>query len=312
VNRLSRLLSSIALLAAGLAAVNAHAAEVKIPHHGLALNAELDLAPGKAVRDGIVLMVHGTLGHARLDIMQGLQAAYRAKGRNTLAINLSLGINDRHGDYDCTQAHRHRHTDALEEIAAWLAWAKQQGAKDIVLLGHARGGNQVAWFMAERDDATVDTVVLVAPLVSYAAQVRAEYEQRFGVALAPVLERAKAMVAAGHGSGLLAKVGFLHCQDTTVSADSFVSYYDEDRRMDTAFLLRKYAKHAVIFSGTQDTVVTGLESRMMSLADGKRIKLVSLDGADHMFRGPYRDDVVAVVREFRNQAFEADGKGECE
>lgn len=309
---LSVVLLAIALPLGVAGTSTARAAEARIPHHGLTLNGELELASGRSVRDGLVIMVHGTLAHARMEIMQGLQASFRARGLSTLAITLSLGIDDRRGMYDCAVAHRHRHDDALGEIAAWIGWAKQQGAKDLVLLGHSRGGNQVARYVTERDDPTIDTVVLIAPLVSYAAQVRAEYEKRFGVPLAPVLARAKQMMEGGQRRAEIGKTGFLSCKEATVSAESFVSYYDDDRRMDTAYLLRNYKKNALVVSGTQDTVVTGLESRMMSLADGKRVKLVSLEGADHMFRDLYLDDIATLVREFRDQAFEVSGKGECE
>jgi pimeloyl-ACP methyl ester carboxylesterase len=295
-------------LIAGQAIAPAEAAEVKIRHQGLTLNAELELAPGKTVANGLALMVHSTLAHARMELMQGLQAAFEEKGISTLAINLGLGVSDRHGAYDCAQTHKHRHTDALDEIGAWLAWAKQQDAKDVVLLGYSRGGNQVAWFAAERNDPAIDMVVLVAPMVTHAAALREEYQQRFGTALPPLLARAKQTVAAGQGSALLEGVGFLQCKNARVTAEAFVSYYDADRRLDTTFLLRKIKQPVLVVTGTEDTVVTGLESRLVSMADDQRLKLVVLPGADHMFRHPYPRDIADSVRAFRDQLFETTGE----
>ena len=57
-----------------------------------------------------------------MEPIANLQDVLTERGFNTLAITLSLGISDRKGIYDCAQPHRHLHTDALDEISAWLQW----------------------------------------------------------------------------------------------------------------------------------------------------------------------------------------------
>jgi len=37
--------------------------EVILQHDGLTLNAELTLAAGRTIPDGVIVMLHGTLGH---------------------------------------------------------------------------------------------------------------------------------------------------------------------------------------------------------------------------------------------------------
>jgi len=155
--------------------VAASAEEVKQPFNGLTLNANLDLAEGKTVADGVVLMTHGTLGHNGMEIIKTLQGLLKERGRSTLAITLSLGKDDRHGMYGCDGTHDHRHIDALDEIGAWLEWLKKKGAKDVVLLGHSRGGDQTAWFAVERDDPAIRKIVLIAPMTWSQAGTEEDY-----------------------------------------------------------------------------------------------------------------------------------------
>ena len=126
-----------------------------------------------------------------MEIISTLQSLFAENGISSLAINLSLGISNRPSStYDCKTPHRHKHTDALKEIEAWLEWLKVAGTKQVVLLGHSRGGNQTAWFAAEHDDPTIRKVILVAPQVwstDYAAK---DYEKRYGKPLKPLLDKA--------------------------------------------------------------------------------------------------------------------------
>ena len=64
--------------------------------------------------------------------------------------------------YDCATPHRHRHTDAMAEIGAWLDWLKAQGAEQVALLGHSRGGNQTARFAAATADPVVTNVIVTS------------------------------------------------------------------------------------------------------------------------------------------------------
>lgn len=288
------------VLIAGLAAVSVHAEEVKLEHDGLTLNAELQLAPGKTLADGVILMTHGTLAHARMEIMRGLQATFKEYGFNTLAINLSLGQDDRHGMYDCAATHRHKHTNALDEIGLWLDWAKGQGAAEIVLLGHSRGGNQTAWFAAERGDPALRAVVLVAPQLWSPDYARQSYRKRYGTDLDPFLEKAKALVAEGKGGTVLQGVDFIYCEETAATAEAVVSYYATDPRKDTPYLLAKIDKPVLVFAGTADTVVDGerLAGQVQPLTDRGRVELRVIEGADHMFRDLYWYDIVEAVEAF--------------
>ncbi len=276
----------------------AEAKEVTLPYKGLSLNANLELAPGKGVKQGVVLITHGTLAHNGMEMISALQGALKDKGINTLAINLSFGQSNRHGMVDCATTHMHRHTDALDEIGVWLDWLKTQGAKDVILLGHSRGGNQTAWFAVERAAPLVSKVVLLAPATWDAAAAAGAYQKSYNKPLAPVLARAQELVKAGKGLTVLEHTDILYCKDARVSAESFVSYYAPEPRLDTPHLLPKIKQPTLVVVAGSDEVVVGLDRKVAPLADGKRVQMKVVKDADHFFRDLFLDDVVDAIVAF--------------
>lgn len=274
------------------------AGEVKITHQGLTLNANLELAPGKTVADGVMLVTHGMLAHGGMELIAALQGLLKEKGWSSLAINLGLGVSNRKGMYDCAQPHTHRHADALDEIGLWLSWLEGQGAKSVVLLGHSQGGNQTARFVSERDRPTVSAVVLLAPATWDEQKAAKGYEARYKQPLKPILERAQALVAAGKGGTQFERTGFLYCADATVTAESFVAYYAPDTRRDTPSLLPKITKPVLVVAASQDEIISDLPARAAAHADGKRVQLKVIEGADHFFRDLYAEDAVEAIAAF--------------
>src|SRR5579864_2840445 len=80
----------------------ATAEEVTLEHLGLELTANLETIPSKPLKtEPIVLLVHDSLGHGRMEPMAALQDGLRDLGLNSLAITLGLGLDKRHGMFDC-------------------------------------------------------------------------------------------------------------------------------------------------------------------------------------------------------------------
>src|SRR5262245_57576967 len=92
---------ALALMALIVGVSAARAEEVRTRLRGTTLNGELTLTAGKQLEDGVTLIVHGSLAHDKMELIAALQKLMAARGVSTLAINLSLGINDRHGFFDC-------------------------------------------------------------------------------------------------------------------------------------------------------------------------------------------------------------------
>ena len=291
---------SIFILFSFLSAYEAYAEEVKLQQDDLTLNANLEKADDWPVAP-TVLITHGTLSHNKSEIMTALQELFLQNGVSSLAINLGLGLNDRQGPYDCNTPHSHRHEDAIDEIGTWLDWLEKQGVKQVVLLGHSRGGNQTAWFAAEHDDPVIKKVILVAPQTwnpEYEAQ---SYENNYGKPLAEIMGKAESMVAAGRPQTAIEHTDFIYCKDTTVSAEAMVSYYAADPRKDTPYLLPKIKKPVLVFAGSEDQTVKGLNEKLAPLAEAGDIELVVIDGADHFFRDLYVEDLVDSAVEFINE-----------
>lgn len=278
----------------------AQAKEVKQQFNGLTVNANLLMADGAGFADGIVLLTHGTLTHKGRSTYDQLQKNLAAEGVSSLAINLSLGLNDRQGEYDCNVAHTHKHTDALDEIDFWLNWLEKQGATQVTLMGHSRGGNQTAWFAAERDRALIKKVVLVAPATGEQQSAK-EYQDKYGVAVDTVLAKANKLIKAGKGDTLMKDTDFIYCKKTQVTAAAFADYYTVKPQFDTPTLLNNPNKPTLVIMGSADTVVADLPEKLQPMIDAGKIETVTLEDADHFFLDFASEDMATATTEFINQ-----------
>ncbi|MFZ1575399.1 MAG: alpha/beta hydrolase [Chromatiaceae bacterium] len=286
--------TGLALLLA-LSLTPAQGEEVTLEHQGLTLNANLETTGANWPQGPVVLMTHGTLAHGGMETLQGLQSALKDRGISSLSMTLSLGLDNRRGMYECGTPHSHQHTDAVAEIGAWLGWLQGQGTAKVALLGHSRGGNQSARFAAEHPEAPISAVILIAPDLERGDSEK-DYRQRYGKELAPRLEQARQLEGEGRGSVLLEHLDFIYCPDTSATAAALLSYYAPDPRMDTPRLIPEIKAPVLVIAGSEDKVGEGLVEKVQPLADGQRVQLIVLDGADHFFRDLYADDIGDAVR----------------
>lgn len=292
-----RIGSVVCIITLALCSVTAAAKEVTLRHRGLALNANLELAAGRKIADGVIVITHSGLAHGRMETLAYLQELLQDSGYNSLAITLSLGVDNRHGMFDCQAIHRHRYADGAAELGAWLDWLQQQGAQQAVLLGHSRGAAQTAIYMAEQENDLVKAMVLLAP-DTQATNDAAAYQRRHHAPLAPVLQKAQALVRAGRGQTVLEHTGILYCTDTRVTADTIVSYYGPDPRLDTPYLIPGIKKPVLIVIAGHDEVVVGFRDKFAPIADGQRVQVKVVEGAGHFFRDLHADDAVDAMRVF--------------
>lgn len=271
----------------------AQAQQVSITHGNLSLIGKLSIAEGKTLRDGIVLLVHGTLAHMNMEIVRETQRILKERDLSSLAINLSLGIDRRAGPYDCATPHTHRHTDALSEIGSWVDWLKEKGATRIVLAGHSRGGNQVAQFAVKRRASGIQALVLIAPPTWKPGKRRNAYEKTHPNGFDNALARARA----AKPDEMLEFKSLLYCKNAKATGASFLSYYAPDKAFDTPALLEHTGRPALVIAGSNDRVIPDLAARTRAYVSGK-IKLSVIDGAGHFFRDLYLEDVVDEIEAF--------------
>lgn len=288
----------VGVVLSGLVSFQASAGEVKIKQDGVTLNAYWSPASERWQSGPVVLMTHGTMLHGKAELMETLQGLFSDVGISSLSITLSLSQDDRHGIYECMTPHHHKHRDAVGEQGAWLSWLEAQGAENVVLLGHSRGGNQTAMFATERDAALIKKVILIAPQTWNEAKVTAGYQKKYGQALPALLDKAQALVDAGKGATEMDVKGFIYCPDAKASAATILSYYKPDQYLDTPSLMPEIKKPVLVIAATDDTVVKGLPERLAPMAEAGTIELVVIDGADHSFRDLYADEVVEYIQAF--------------
>lgn len=291
--KLSTLLFASLLSVSGLAS----AEDVKQTYQGKTLNANLVYADGKSYGDTVVLLLHGTLTHNGRSTYADLQNNLAKVGVTSLSMNLSLGLNDRRGEYDCATPHTHKHTDAIAEVGVWMDWLKQQGVKKVSVMGHSRGGNQIAWYVSEKDSDAINKVVLLAPATG-AQQSGKEYQEKYGKPLDSVLKKAKEMVKAGKGKELMKDTDFIYCEKSQVTAEAFVDYYDVKPKFDTPTVLKSIKKPTLVIVGTEDTVVPELPKRLEAIKGQKNVTITTIDGGDHFFVDLANEDVAAAVGKF--------------
>lgn len=271
--------------------------EIKQPYNGLTVNANLMLADGKSYGDEMVLLTHGTLTHKDRSTYKQIQKNLAYNGVSSLAINLSLGLDDRHGEYDCAVPHTHKHTDALKEIGFWLDWLQSKGADKVTLMGHSRGGNQTAWYGVEHDSDAVQGLVLIAPATGEQQSAK-DYEKKYGTPLAPILEKANKLVAEGQGGTLMKDVDFIYCENAQVTAAAFADYYNPKPQFDTPTVLKNINKAVLVVMGSADTAVPDLPEKIQPLADAGKVETLMLEDADHFFLDFANEDLAAAAAEF--------------
>jgi pimeloyl-ACP methyl ester carboxylesterase len=287
------------------AVVPARAEPVAQEYLGLEVGGNLEIAPARSLaKDGVILIVHGSAAHHRLDVIEALQRNLAARGLNSLAITLSLGLPKRTGMFDCGLEHDHRHADAADEIIAWVEWLQKKGANRVTLLGHSRGGGQAALAVVERSDAGVAGLVLAAPLWQTEAEIAVRYATDSGQPLEPLLAKARQLSEAGEGDTLLQVPSFLHCKPAKVTAAAFLDYYAPDPQFDVLKLIPETGVRALLVLAGGDRITPGLAGAVTAarragrLPPPDRLTTITVDDADHFFRDLFGEDLADHVATF--------------
>ena len=296
------LIAPVLSLVCGLMSISISAEEIIIKADQLRLNATLNLVTDSIDEGPLVLLVHGTLGHKDMEIIANLQTLLADEEINSLAINLSLGIDNRQGPFDCAVPHDHRHEDAVEEIATWIKWLKGQDVNHVLLAGHSRGGSQVAAY-SQNADAIVMGQVLIAPSTwsrKYAAKA---YQDRYQKSLEDLIAVATQQITNGW---MPEPTSLVYCANALkVKAASFLSYYQPPQTLNTPDLLVEGGLPTLVLGAGDDQIVKDLPQQMQ-LRNFSNVEFIMVDDADHFYRDLYADDVVEVMVENISSLLEQD------
>jgi pimeloyl-ACP methyl ester carboxylesterase len=269
--------------AAGLlaAALPAAAEPVQLKSGQVRLNANLELPAGKQIADGVALILHGTLSHDRQETIVALQENLKKHGIGTLAITLSLGIDNREGPRPCGLLHDYALAGARREIAAWMAWLRAQGVRPVDLIGFSRGGAQIAALAPKLTQ--VGHVVLMAPAFATADEQAAAYQRAFGHALAQPLEEARQLPLQKF------TVDFLLCKDAPVLGATFLDAYQE---LPPQLAAETQHPTLVVIAG-KDEIVPDLAKKLPS-----QVQRIVIGGSSHFFPDLYGEDAADAIAKF--------------
>jgi len=266
---------------------NLHSKNIQIKHNNLMLNANYEKVNNSKT---IYLITHGTLAFNKMEIIQAMQELFSENEKNSIAINLSLGINNRKSSmYDCKVTHRHTHEDAIGEIDAWVKYLKKQGYKTIHLVGHSRGANQIAWFYFMTKYPEIKTATLIAP----------QTWDKSKSNLPKALKKAKKYISIGKSYKIIKDIDFIYCKKSNATAKSVEGYYESRAFFDTPTILRKIKKPTLVFVGSKDKIVPKLASEMKKIKN-KNVKTIIVKGANHYFRDLYLEDLMDILNDFTN------------
>ncbi len=289
---------ALAVISLASFAGRSNAEEVTLEYLGLGLTANLEMAPGKPFKSGVVLLVHDTQAHGRVELMAALQDGLLDSGVSSLAITLSLGLDKRRGMFDCGLEQDHRHEDAIGEIAAWVRWLKEKGASSITVAGHGRGANQAALYVINKLDKKVKRLVLISPHMQTPERAETDYQERYGKPLRPELGKAEELVATGRGNHLMEITGFLNCPRAQVTAGAFADYYDPNEKFKTTSLLQSIKIPVLLAVGDADPNLSDIQAAQGEFAGMKNVTMAIVPGADKDFRDLSADELAKKIKEF--------------
>ena len=275
---------------------SAEAEVVTQQFRGLTLNANLEIAENMDLTNGMVLIVHGLMGHSRMEIIETAQQALLGNGKSSLAINLSLGVNNRKGFFDCTWPHRYGQDDALDEISAWVSWLRAKGVKEIVLMAHSRGANEAMVYTVKQKDPEITHLAMLAPGTDDSKQ---RFEERYGSIFDETMERVEKERDAGRGNELIENVDFWWCPRATVTPNTFFSFYSENSKYrNFKYYLPRTQVPTLIITASADERIPDSAKQVTPYIDGKKIQHVVIEGSGHFFMDFNIEEAVESMLEF--------------
>ncbi len=275
-------------------AFSANADLVKSKFNRLTVNANLINAEDKS--KPFFLILHGTWAWYGMELIAATQEFLEEEESGSLAITLSLGIDDRTGFLGCPSEISAIHQQAYQELDHWYQYLSNLGYNNIILLSHSRGGSQAAGFVNAYPDDKLNRLVLLAPMAWEKQNVHQQYKKKSKLDLQQLIDRAETLQHQISPS-LMQSVDVLYCQKQNVTAASFLSYYSDKIERNTWDLIKNLTIPVDIFLGSEDPISTHFKASVANKKLPSNIKMHTIQGADHFFRDLYLEEVLEPLLE---------------
>ena len=235
--------------------------------------------PQKAGDSLVVMVPGGTTGAALFPAhdYSPLATALTDKGYAFLLCNMRASYNNSFAEY----------SDAVKDIAAFVAHAKSKGYARIAILGISLGGPRMAQYVAERNDTAVKAVGFIASIPSPYLEFRVRSSEADKRRLEEMLRHARELVAQGKGQE---PVGFENWFPFGVSimgtARSLISFFGAPSDPGTPSSIKygpKIKVPALVIHGDKDELALPPNAQKIydSLTASPQRDLIWVKGASH-------------------------------
>lgn len=278
-------------LIAGMLAGTGFSETVQLDFEGLSVNG--NYIEGDADKPVFVIL-HATWQHHTSELPGYMQELLEFEGYGSLAISLSLGLDNRQRAINCdeTPTVLGTHQQALDELKLWFDWLSEKGRDEFVLVGHSRGGAQAALFWQQVQYPGIEKLVLIAPATYDFDSTAQQYENNFRVSLTDQIDYFKELE---NQTDPVTESALLYCFYTKTSAETFLSYYQKEPNKHTPSILADINIPTKVFLGTEDDLSDRFMSYDAEFEDNNLVTTHWINGAGHFFRDLYTDDIVEEV-----------------
>jgi len=253
--------------------------------------------------DSLVLLVPGgTTGAALFPAhdYSPLANALTDSGYAFLVSNMRAAYNNAYAEY----------TDAVKDIAAFIAYAKSKGYARIAILGISLGGPRMAQYVAERNDPVVKAVAFIASIPSPYLEFQVRGSEADKRRLEEMLQHARALVAQGKGQE---PVGFENWFPGGVSfmgtAKAMIGFFGAPTDPGTPSSVRygpKIKVPALVIHGDKDELSLPPNAQTIydSLTASPQRDLIWVKGASHFLTpGPLAESYARPISDWLARNF---------
>jgi len=248
--------------------------------------------------DSLVIMVPGgTTGAAMFPVhdYSPLAHALTDSGYAFLLSNMRAAYNNPYAEY----------SDAVKDIAAFVAYAKSKGYARIAILGISLGGPRMAQYVAERNDPAVKAVAFIASIPSPYLEFQVRGSEAEKHRLEEMLKRARELVAQGKGQE---PVGFENWFPGGVSfmgtAKAMIGFFGAPTDPGTPSSIKygpKISVPALVIHGDKDELSLPPNAQTIydSLTTSPQRDLIWVKGASHFLTpGPLAESYARPIADW--------------
>ena len=260
--------------------------------------------PEKAGDSVVVMVPGGTTGLALFPPhdYSPLAAGLTERGYAFLLGNMRASYNNPYAEY----------SDAVKDIAAFVAYAKSKGYARIAILGISLGGCRVAQYAAERNDPAVKAVGFMASIPSPYLEFQVRSSEAEKRRLEDTLRHARELVAEGKGQEPVQYEnwfpGGLSVMGTAKSLISFFGAPSDPSAPSSVKYGPKIKVPALVIHGDKDELALPPNAQAIydSLTASPQRDLVWVKGASHYLTpGPLAESYARLTVEWLVRNFPA-------